>query len=43
MMEARAVRPTKPVIPAEAGIQCVRFRGLQGSEALDSRLRGNDD
>jgi hypothetical protein len=32
-----------PVIPAEAGIQCVRLRGLFNTEALDSRLRGNDD
>jgi hypothetical protein len=32
----------QPVIPAEAGIQCVRFRGLSNTEALDPRLRGDD-
>jgi len=30
-----------PVIPAKAGIQCVRLRGLP--EALDPRLRGDDE
>jgi hypothetical protein len=30
------------VIPAEAGIQGVRSRGLPKAEALDPRLRGDD-
>jgi hypothetical protein len=34
---------TTVVIPAQAGIQCVRSRGLSQSEALDPRLRGDDE
>src|SRR4051794_4520983 len=31
------------VIPAQAGIQCARNRGLLEADALDPRLRGDDE